>query len=725
MSRGEWVRIAIRFGKVSLEPVPNRLASATSPYLLQHASNPVDWWPWGDEAFAQARARDVPVLLSIGYAACHWCHVMAHESFENAETAAQMNAGFVNIKVDREERPDVDAVYMSATQALTGQGGWPMTVFVTPEGRPFYAGTYFPPRPRDQLPSFRQLMTAISETWQERRADVEKVSGQISAALAERARASRPSGAGEPPSAEVLSHAVELLAGAEDRTHGGFGGAPKFPPSMVLEFLLRHAAAASTAGGGSGETALAVAGRTLRAMAAGGLYDQVGGGFARYSVDRAWVVPHFEKMLYDNALLARVYLHWWRLTGEPTGARIALETGDWLLAALRTTEGGFASSLDADTPVGGPDGGSHGVEGLTYVWTPRQLSEALGEPDGAWAAEVLKVTSAGSFERGTSTLRLARDVWADPVEAGRWTAVRERLRVARAARPQPGRDDKVVAAWNGLAIAALAETGALLGRDDLVEAATGAAELLLTVHWSRSEPGPDPTDGPGRGSILRRVSRDGVAGPPGGVLEDYGDVAEGLLALHAVTGSARWLRAAGEMLDVVLAEFVDADGVHDTAAAGTDPALAVVVRPADPTDNAYPSGASAAAGALLSYAALTGSSRHREAAQRALWAAGASAQRAPQAFGWALAVTQAMLDGPREVAIVGVDGDAGLARLRQVALASSAPGLVISVGAADAPGVPLLADRPTIEGRATAYVCRDFACEMPVTEPADLVDRLR
>jgi uncharacterized protein YyaL (SSP411 family) len=686
--------------------VTNRLADSTSPYLQQHAGNPVDWWEWGDEAFAEARRRDVPLLLSVGYAACHWCHVMAHESFEDDATAAQMNAAFVNVKVDREERPDVDAVYMTATQALTGQGGWPMTVFLTPEGRPFYAGTYFPPRPAHGMPSFRQLLTAIDETWRGQRAEVEDAGSRISRALAE--QTAFPT-AGGPPDAAATEAAVRALAGAEDTTHGGFGGAPKFPPSSVCEFLLRHAARNRTAG--SGAVAEGLASRTLAAMARSGMYDQVAGGFARYAVDRAWVVPHFEKMLYDNAQLARAYLHWWRLTGDATGARVAEETCDWMLAALRTDQGGFASSLDADTD---------GVEGVTYVWTPDELREVLGDADGAWAADLLGVTAGGTFEHGTSTARLVRDPWAEAAEgtgtadAARWVTVRARLRDVRAARPQPGRDDKIVAAWNGLAIAAFAEVGALRGRPELVAAAVRAAELLLGTHVV--------------GGRLRRVSRDGVVGAPAGVLEDYGDVAEGLLALHAVTGEARWLAAAGELLDVVLADFTDgpAGGAswHDTAAGETDEALRAVRRPHDPTDNAYPSGTSAAAGALLSYAALTGSSRHRAAAESALGTAGAAAARAPQAFGWALAVAEALLDGPREVAVAGRDDDPARAALHAVALAAPAPGAVVSAGTPDTPGVPLLEGRTTSNGAAAAFVCRGFVCRLPTSDPAELAAQL-
>lgn len=677
----------------------NRLASASSPYLLQHADNPVDWWEWGPEAFAEARRRDVPVLLSVGYAACHWCHVMAHESFEDEATAEQVNAGFVAIKVDREERPDVDAAYMQATTALTGQGGWPMTVFCTPDGRPFHAGTYFPPRPHPRMPSFRQVLDAVSAAWADRREEVLASGGRIAEALAR----SGVRGADGPPDEAALSAAVESLAADEDLVHGGFGGAPKFPPSMVLEMLLRHAATdAPTAA-----TAREVAGRTLTAMARSGTYDQVAGGFARYAVDAGWVVPHFEKMLYDNALLARVYLHWWRLTGEETGARVAAEVCDWMVAGLGTAQGGLASSLDADT---------EGVEGLTYVWTPAQLAEVLGQQDGAWAAELLGVTERGSFEHGTSTLRLLRDPWAPDAPADereRWTRVREQLRTARAARPQPGRDDKVVAAWNGLAVAALAEAGVLLDRPDLLAAAVRCADLLLAVHL----------DDTGR---WHRVSRDGRVGTPGAVLEDLGDLAEGFFALHAATGDATWAEVADALCEEVLAEHVGPGGqLYDTAASADDPALAVLGRGADPSDNAYPSGASAAAGALLTSAALSGSDARRGAAEAALRPAAALAASAPRFAGWGLAVAQALLDGPREVAVVGPREAASTEAaetdaLHRVALAGTAPGLVVSRGAAGDDVPALLAERPLLEGRAAAYVCRAFACEAPTADPAVL-----
>ncbi len=665
----------------------NRLAASTSPYLLQHADNPVDWWEWGPEAFAEARRRDVPVLLSVGYAACHWCHVMAHESFEDAETAAFMNEHYVSIKVDREERPDVDAVYMEAVQAMTGQGGWPMTAFLTPAGEPFYCGTYFPPTPRQGMPSFRQVLAAVAETWVSRRDEVDRVGADVVRQLAE-----RPALGGDaPPDAGALAAAVQRLHAEFDAVDGGFGGAPKFPPSMVCEFLLRHHARTGDS------QVLGMAETTLEAMGRGGIFDQLGGGFARYSVDAQWVVPHFEKMLYDNALLLRVYLHWWRATGSPLGERVVRHTADFLVRDLRTAEGGFASALDADT---------QGEEGATYVWTPAQLHDVLGDDDGDFAARLLSVSEHGSFEDGKSTLQLP----ADPSDAGRWVAVRERLFAARQQRPQPGRDDKVVAAWNGLAIAALAEAGGLLDEQSWVDAAIDAADLLVRVHL----------DEHGR---LLRTSRDGVAGRNTGVLEDYADVAEGFLALVAVTGDPVWLSFAEQLLDEVLAHFTEGDGAawYDTA----DDAEALVRRPYDPTDNATPSGQSASAGALLSFAALTGSARHREAAERALGVAGRLAGQAPRFCGWGLAVAEAALAGPVEIAVVGAGADPRRRALHRTALAATAPGAVVVVGDPADPvsaAVPLLVDRPLVAGRAAAYVCRGFVCERPVSDPKALGD---
>ncbi|WP_026402179.1 thioredoxin domain-containing protein [Actinomadura rifamycini] len=656
----------------------NRLKDATSPYLLQHADNPVDWWEWSDGAFAEARERDVPILLSVGYAACHWCHVMAHQSFEDAETARMMNELFVNVKVDREERPDVDAVYMEATQAMTGQGGWPMTVFMTPDGHPFYCGTYFP------RPQFRSLLQAVHKAWTEQR---DEVAGQGQKVVEALSSGGPGLGGGEAPDGERLAHAVQVLASSYDAARGGFGGAPKFPPSMALEFLLRHHARTGDA------QALAMAGHTLEAMARGGMYDQLGGGFARYSVDAAWVVPHFEKMLYDNALLARVYAHWWRLTGSSFARRIALETCDWMLRDLRTPEGGLASALDAD---------SEGVEGKYYVWTPAQLREVLGDDDGAYAEGLFEVT--GTFEHGTSVLQLL----ADPDDPERYGRVRTALLEARSRRVPPARDDKVVAAWNGLAVAALAECGAMFDRPDLVRSAEEIAALLVAVHE--------------RDGRLARTSRDGAAGANAGVLEDYADVAEGLLALHAVTGDPGRMRLAGELLHTVLERFTDGEGgFYDTA----DDAERLFRRPQDPTDNAAPSGQFAAAGALLSFAALTGSDRHREAAEQALAPAAALAARHARFAGWGLAVAEALATGPVEIAVIGGRDDPRTRALHRTALLAVAPGAVVSVGEPGQDGVPLLEGRLPVDGAPAAYVCRGFVCRLPVTSTDALKRELR
>ncbi|HEY5833582.1 thioredoxin domain-containing protein [Streptomyces sp.] len=672
----------------------NRLGDATSPYLLQHADNPVDWWPWGEDAFGEARKRGVPVLLSVGYSSCHWCHVMAHESFEDEKVAAYLNEHFVAIKVDREERPDVDAVYMEAVQAATGQGGWPMTVFLTAGGEPFYFGTYFPPTARQGMPGFLDVLEGVVAAWRDRREEVAEVAGRIVRELTERAGAY---GASVTPGDSELSGALLGLTREYDARRGGFGGAPKFPPSMVLEFLLRHHARTGAEG------ALQMARDTCEAMARGGIYDQLAGGFARYSVDRTWTVPHFEKMLYDNALLIRVYAHLWRATGSDLARRVALETADFLVGELSTEEGGFASALDADSD----DGTGRHAEGTYYVWTPEQLDRELGTADGEFAAAYFRVTREGTFEEGASVLQLPQGNGV--VDADRVASVRERLLAARARRPRPGRDDKVVAAWNGLAIAALAETGAYFDRPDLVQAAVDAADLLVRVHMDA------------RGRLLR-TSRDGMAGGNAGVLEDYGDVAEGFLALASVTGDGVWLDFTGLLLDSVLRHFTADDGtLYDTA----DDAEELIRRPQDPTDNATPSGWTAAAGALLSYAAHTGSETHRTAAERALGVVGALAPRAPRFIGWGLAVAEAALDGPREVAIVGATGDPLTSELHRTALLGAAPGAVVAVGEEGSTEFPLLRDRPTRGGRAAAYVCRHFVCDAPTSDPGALRSQLR
>ncbi len=677
-----------------------RLKNATSPYLLQHADNPVNWWPWSDEAFAAAQARDMPVLLSVGYSACHWCHVMAHESFEDPQTAALMNENLVAIKVDREERPDVDAVYMTATQAMTGQGGWPMTVFMTPERDPFFCGTYFP---REH---FQRLVLGVAKAWRDDRDSVTSQARQVSSALAERAAPLRGLGldpaAGAPDAAaadalaEVCDQAVLTLAESYDESAGGFGGAPKFPPSMVLEFLLRQGESARQRNGEPSPMALRMVEGTADGMARGGMYDQLAGGFARYSVDAGWVVPHFEKMLYDNALLARVYAHVWRRTGSGQARRVARETCAWMIAELGTAEGGFSSALDAD---------SEGAEGLFYTWTPDELTGVLGAADGQYAAAAFGVTAAGTFEHGRSVLQRR----AEPGDPGRFDRIRAALLAARGRRVRPARDDKVVAAWNGLAIAALAETGLLLGEPAFVAAAQDAAGLLARVHLSAGR--------------LARTSRDGAASVSAGVLEDYACVAEGLLVLSGVTGEARWLTLAGELLGTALARFGDGSGgFYDTA----DDGEALVYRPADPTDGPTPSGTFAAAGALLSYSALTGSMVHREAAAAALRVLGPIAGRFPRAAGSGLAVAEALISGPAEIAIIGPAADPRTTALHVAALQAAPPGAVLALGDGrpGGPGpdgtIPLLEGRGPVGGAPAAYVCRGFSCLAPVTEPEAL-----
>ncbi|HLL66224.1 MAG TPA: thioredoxin domain-containing protein [Micromonosporaceae bacterium] len=668
----------------------NRLADATSPYLLQHKDNPVDWWPWCDEAFAEARRRDIPVLISVGYAACHWCHVMAHESFEDEQIAAVVNELTVPVKVDREERPDIDAVYMTATQAMTGHGGWPMTVFATPDGEPFFCGTYFPPD------GFLRLVRAVSQTWRDQREAVLRQGAAVVAVLGR-----SPAGSGTPMTAEVLDAAAESLFAEYDPRFGGFGGAPKFPPHMNLLFLLRHHQRTGD------QRALDVVRHTAAGMARGGMADQLAGGFARYSVDAAWTVPHFEKMLYDNALLLRMYTALYRMTGDPLARRVMVETAEFLVRDLGTAEGGFASSLDADT---------EGVEGLTYSWTPAQLHETLGPDDGAWAAELFTVTVGGTFEHGTSVLQLEDD----PDDSDRYHRVRAAMLAARAKRPQPGRDDKVVAAWNGLAITALVEAAAV---------ATALASSSSSSSFPSSFPSAAADHAIAAGDLLarlhmvdgrlRRVSRDGVVGTPAGVLEDYGCVAEAFCALHQYTGSGRWLDLAGQLLATAVEHFADGQGgFYDTA----DDAERLVTRPADPTDNATPSGLSAVAAALVSYSALAGEPRHRQIAEAALGVVAGVAAQHGRFTGYSCVTGEALLSGPYEIAVATPAGSAD--PLVHAAWRHLPPGAVVVAGPPDAPGVPLLAGRPLREGAPTAYVCRGFVCDVPVTDVEALTARL-
>ena len=672
----------------------NRLASATSPYLLQHAQNPVDWWEWGPEAFEEARRRGVPVLLSVGYAACHWCHVMAHESFEDEATAALMNDFFVNIKVDREERPDVDAVYMAATQAMTGHGGWPMTCVLDHEGRPFFAGTYFPDQPRHGQPAFRQVLTSLAEAWFKKPEDVASAAAAVAEHLRQGAlTASATLGATD------LDQAVRGLAGEFDPLAGGFGGAPKFPPSMVLEFLRRYVDARDSGAAAGGDELVRQARhmlvRTLHAMAGSGMYDQIGGGFARYAVDRGWVVPHFEKMLYDNAQLLGLYAR----RDNDMSRRVAAETADFLLRELRTPEGGFASALDADSLT--PEG--HSEEGAFYAWTPAELVEALGHDRGAWAADLFNVTEEGTFEKGMSTLTL-RHMPTASGEIARLSEVKARLLDARSLRARPHRDDKVVAAWNGLAISGLCAAGTFLDRPDYIQAAVDAAQLLLDVHL---------VDG-----RLRRVSRDGAVGAHAGVLEDYACVALGFLDLLQATGDAAWLDRAGVLLEVALEQFrADDGGFFDTAA----DAEALVTRPREFSDNASPCGQSAMVHALVTYAAITGSGVHRTAAEQTLAVLAPLATRAPRFAGWALAAAETMLAGPEEVVVV---GEPGAERDALALAARRRPGALVLVATPTETGedaaLDLLRHRPTVDGRPTAYVCRGMVCQQPVTDPASI-----
>ena len=619
----------------------NRLAGETSPYLLQHADNPVDWYPWGDEALARAREEDKPILLSVGYAACHWCHVMEHESFEDETTAALMNEHFVPVKVDREERPDIDSVYMDAVVSLTGHGGWPMTVFLTPAGAPFFGGTYYPPEPRHGLPSFRQLLQAIADAWRERRSDIERDAGAITQQLRRTAEPSR-----EPLASSLLTDAVRGLRQQFDPEWGGFGPAPKFPPASVLEFLLRR-----------GELELAT--KTLDAMAAGGMYDLVGGGFHRYSVDRQWLVPHFEKMLYDNALLVPVYLHGWLVTGNERYREIATETLDYMVRELALDEGGFASAEDADTD---------GVEGLTYTWT---------EEDDV-PGELLH-----PFEHGRLIIRGALE-----------PELRARLFEERERRRKPLRDDKAIASWNCLALAALSEAGRRLGRNDYLDAARSLGEFLL---------GPLST-AEGR---LYRSWRAGQA-RHAGVLEDYADVANGLYELHAATGELRWLEESRRLAVLAVDLFGDrADGgFFLTPRDGEE----LVARKKDFDDHPTPSGNSMLAHVLLRLSRLWGDQELERQAVGVFRFVAPLLPRAPSAFGHALNALDFHFSPPREIAIVGPP-DSEVAR---AALAPFDPNAVVAFGPSNE--VPLLAGKDLVDGRPAVYVCEGFACQAPVTE---------
>jgi uncharacterized protein YyaL (SSP411 family) len=658
----------------------NRLARETSPYLHQHAHNPVDWYAWGPEALARARELDRPIFLSIGYAACHWCHVMERESFEDVETARDLNEGFVAIKVDREERPDLDAIYMDAVQQMTGGGGWPMSVFLTPDGRPFYGGTYFPDSPRHGLPSFRQVLAGVSEAWRERRDEVERSSSDLAHAITGHARP--PSDAALDPVA--LDDALAAIEGGFDARNGGWGGAPKFPQPMTIEFLLRLA---STRGD---DRALAMARRSLDAMAAGGIHDHLGGGFARYATDSIWLVPHFEKMLYDNAQLARAYVHAWQLTRDTRYRDVALDTLTFMERDLLTADGGFAASLDADTA---------GVEGATYVWTLAEIEALLGVEAAAEFCRAYGVTANGNWEGHTILSRVGDG------DEERLREARDKLFAARQKRPQPARDDKVLTGWNGLAIGAFADAAAAFDEPRLADVAARAADLVLT----------SVRDADGR---LSRSWKDGRA-LHAGTLEDYSHLADGLLALYQATFEERWFTAARDLTDQILAHFADPNGgFFDTA----DDHEALITRPKGLQDNAIPSGGAMAAEVLVRLAAFTGEGKYRSAAESALRDVAAYARRYPTAFAQWLNALVFVTGDAVEIAIAGEPTSSDGRALLAVARAGYRPLSVLAAGTSGV--VPLLDERPLRDGRATAYVCRNFACRAPVTEPADLAAQL-
>ena len=662
----------------------NRLAKETSPYLLQHAHNPVDWYAWGDEALARAKAEDKPIFLSIGYAACHWCHVMERESFEDAATAQFLNENFVAIKVDREERPDLDAIYMDAVQQMTGSGGWPMSVFLIPDGRPFYGGTYFPDSPRHGLPSFRQVLAGIAEAWRERRDEIEQSGSALAQQIAEEGRHAAH-GVAAAPDGKVLDEALTAIERGFDARTGGWGGSPKFPQPMTIEFLLRLVAT-----GAGDDRPQAIALRSLDAMANGGIHDHLGGGFARYATDAVWLVPHFEKMLYDNAQLARAYVHAWQLTRNDRYRDVALDTLTFMERDLLTPEGGFAASLDADTA---------GVEGSTYVWSLAEIEAILGVEAATEFGRTYGVTANGNWEGHTILSRVSEG------DEQRLKGSRGKLFAVRQKRPQPARDDKVLTAWNGLAIAAFADAAAAFDEPRLAAVAAGAADLLLTRL----------RDAKGR---LSRSWKDGRA-VAAGTLEDYTHLADGLLALYQATFDERWFVAARELSDQVLAHFADPKGgFFDTA----DDHEALITRPKGLQDNAIPSGGAMAVEVLLRLAAFTADDRYRTAADSAIAGVTAYAARFPTAFAqWLNAMTLATGD-VIEIAIAGDPASVDAQSLLSVVRSGYRPLSVLAMGTSTT--VPLLADRPLRDGRATAYVCRNFACRAPVTEPADLAAQL-
>ncbi len=679
----------------------NHLQHETSPYLRQHAANPVDWYPWGEEAFRAARESDRPILLSIGYSACHWCHVMAHESFEDPATAALMNALFINIKVDREERPDVDSIYMQAVQTMNnGHGGWPLTVFLTPDGRPFYGGTYFPPEPRHGLPAFRQILRGVADAYHTRRDEVERVGSDLQRALNRDLLPFRPQD--EVLNTALLDTAFANLGRSFDWRNGGFGGAPKFPQPMNLEFLLRvHARTGA-------DSALEMVRQTLTHMARGGIYDQIGGGFARYSVDAAWLVPHFEKMLYDNAQLSRLYLHAWQVTGDPFFRRVAEETFDYLLREMISPEGLFYSATDAD---------SEGEEGRFFLWDQAEIEALLGA-DAPIALTYWGVTGQGNFE-GRNILHVPEDDATIAARLGlsvealqaKIAAIRSVLYTARARRVPPGLDDKVLTEWNGLVIASLSEGARVLGRDDYRAAAVRAADALLSAAVT-----PDWR--------VQRTVRDGK-GRLNGYLADYAMLADGLLEVYQTTFEPRYFTAAQALADVALVRFAAADGGYfDTS----DDHEALLVRPRTFEDNAIPSGTAMLAGVLIRLAAYTGRPHYEEAARGALAPLSEAMAQVPLAFGAALSAVDMLVNGLTEVAIAGDPADSATRALLEVIQRPYRPNVITALtpgDAGDEAPIPLLRGRTLRDGQPAVYVCRNFVCARPVVTPEETAALLR
>ena len=675
--------------------MPNHLINETSPYLLQHAHNPVEWYPWGEEAFEKARRENKPVLLSIGYSACHWCHVMAHESFENDDIAQLMNEHFVNIKVDREERPDLDQIYMNAVQMMTHHGGWPMTVFLTPDAIPFYGGTYFPPQDRYNIPGFPRILLGVADAYKERQDEIRETGTSL---ITELRRLSETAGSDRPIEPELLDAAYAGMIRNYDSTNGGFGGAPKFPPAMALEFLLRTYVRTGN------RDALQMIGHTCTKMANGGMYDQLGGGFHRYSTDARWLVPHFEKMLYDNALLSRLYLHYFQVSEEPLARETVEGILDYVLREMTHPEGGFYSTQDAD---------SEGHEGKFFVWDIAEIRDALGETAAARFCDYYNITESGNFEgenilnvtRTIEDVAVAHNVPVDELKA----SLNESKRILfelREKRVKPDRDEKILTAWNGLMMASFAEAGIVLDRPDYTAAARRNAEFVLS---KLSEDG-----------RLLRTWKDGRA-KFNAYLEDYAFLAEGLLTLFETTGEARWLREAIALADRMIEEFWDNEGggFFFTGKSHED----LIVRSKDYFDNATPSGNSVAAMVLLRLATLTGRENYRNLATAVLREVGDQTRRYPSGFGYALSAADFLLSTPKEVAIVGKDA-VDVRPLLLETWSRYLPNKVVAAGSEAAELTPLLENRPLVNGAATAYVCEHFTCKQPVNEVSALREQL-